>query len=132
MPQITVTKILDGARNAAFHIAIAGTGGGEETDAVLIDPAYSFDPALPAMPTLTLTEMLYDLVGFNAKLEFDYLVSDTPLWSMSGGSFAHVCLDFGGLKDRSNPLDGQGKIKITTNGLGAGDHGVIVIKLRKD
>lgn len=132
MPQITVTKILDGPRNAAFHVAIAGAGTGEETDAVIIDPATSFDPALPASPTLTLTELLYDLVGFNAKLEFDYLVSDTPLWSMSGGSFAHACIEFGGLKDRSNALDGTGKIKISTYGLGAGDHGVIVIKLRKD
>jgi hypothetical protein len=38
----------------------------------------------------------------------------------------------GGLKDRSNPLDGLGKLKISTRGLGANETGVLVIKVRKD
>jgi len=132
MAQITITKILDGPRNGAFHIAIEGDGSGELTDTVLIDPETSFDPTLPGVPTLTIDQLWYDLSGFDAKLEFDYLVSDTLIWAMSGGqSNTMDFCTFGGLKDRS-AMDGQGKLKLSTRGLGAGDCGVMVVKVRKD
>ena len=133
MAQIGITKILDGPRNAVFHVAIEGDGTGDETDFVLIDPATSFDPAMPAEPGLTLDHLWYDLSGFSAKLEFDYLASDELVWSMSGDQYGDVDLScFGGLKDRSPVLDGLGKLKITTRGLAANETGVIVIKVRKD
>lgn len=132
MAQIGITKIMDGPRNAVFHIAIEGDGSGDVTDAIVIDPTTSFDPALPPVPTLTLDHLWYDLTGFDAKLEFDYLVSDTLVWSMTGDQYCAVDLScFGGLKDRS-PISGEGKLKLSTRGLGTAETGIIVIKVRKD
>lgn len=133
MAQVTVTKILDGARNAVFHVSVLGDGLGDVTDEVLIDPTTSFDPAFDSIPSMTIEKLWYDLSGFNARLEFDYLASDTPVWSMSGGQA--VQLDFGffkGLRDRSNELDGSGKLTMTTSGLGAGDFGTLIVHVRKD
>ena len=134
MAQYEITKILDGPRNAVFHVAIAGDGVSEIEDAVLIDPATSFDPALPPVPSLTVDQLWYDLSGFTARLEFDYLGTDTPIWTMSDAQAGHMdfyC--FGGIKDRSSEaLGGLGKIKLTTSGLGSGDFGTMIVKLRKD
>ena len=133
MAQVAITRILDGARNAVFYVSIVGDATGDLTDEILIDPATSFDPALPAAPGMTVEQLWYDLSGFDARLEFDYLASDTPVWSMSGGQAFHAdfCC-FGGLKDRSNPLDGRGKLKLTTSGLADGDFGTLIVKVRKD
>jgi hypothetical protein len=132
MAQYAITKLLDGPRNAVFHIAFEGDGSGDITNVVLIDPATSFDPALPASPAMTIERLMYDLTGFDAKLEFDYLTSDTFVWSLTGDQYADVDLcHFGGLKDRSPALDGQGTLKISTRGLGANETGVLVIHVRK-
>jgi hypothetical protein len=131
---VSVTKLMDGAKNAAFHVFIKSDGvSADLTDYVIIDPALSFDPAYPNIPTMTVEEIYYDLAGFDAFLEFDYMLSDTPLWAMSGNQYAEAEFDcVGGLKDRSNELDGTGKLQITTSGLTAGKFGSIVIKVRKD
>ena len=132
---VTVTKLLDGARSAVFHIYIKSDGlTGELTDQVLIDPATDLNPVLNAVPSLTIDQLWYDLSGFDARLEFDYLVEDTAVWTLSAGNGVHMDFSqFGGLKDRSNILDGTGKLMITTNGLlSAGDNGTIIIKVRKD
>lgn len=133
MSQVVVTKILDGARNAVFHVAIIGDALGDVSDSVIIDPAVDFTPALDAEPSMTIDSLWYDLAGFNARLEFDYLASDTPIWSMSGNQGTHIDFcHFGGLKDRSPAMDGLGKLQITTSGLADGDFGTLVIKVRKD
>lgn len=131
---VSVTKLMDGQRNAAFHIFIKSDGASADlTDYVVIDPALSFDPNLANNPAMTVEEIYYDLAGFDAYLEFDYMLSDTPLWAMSGGQYAEAEFDcVGGLKDRSNELDGTGKLQITTSGLTAGKFGSIIIKVRKD
>jgi hypothetical protein len=128
---ITVTTLHDGPRNAVVHVSIVGDGSGDLADEVLVDPA-AFDPPLPARPALKISKIMYDFTGFNAYLEFDYLSSDTPIWSMSGDQPG--CFDFdslGGLTDRSNELDGSGKLQITTDGLAAGDRGSMVLWVRK-
>lgn len=133
MAQIAITTLNDGPRNAVFHIAIVGEGSGDLSDEVVIDPATSFDPTLPAKPGITIERLQYDLTGFDAWLEFDYLSSDTPVWSMTGDHYS--CVDmggFGGLKDRSPELDGKGKLKLSTSGLGLNEHGTIIVWVRKD
>lgn len=132
---VTITKIIDGARSAVFHVFIQSDGAsGDLTDQVLIDPSVDLDPRLGARPGLTIDQLWYDLSGFDARLEFEYLVGDTAVWTLSGGNGVHMDFgQFGGLKDRSNPLDGTGKLMLTTNGLNAaGDNGTIIIKVRKD
>ena len=132
---VTVTKLNDGERHAVFHVYIASDGAsGDLVNEVIIDPALDFDPALSNKPVMTIESLQYDLSGFNATIEFDYLLSDTPAWNMSGGNYSDVCFGkFGGIKDRSGELDGTGKLQITTNGLTAlGDSGTIIIRVRKD
>jgi len=129
---ITITKLMDGPRNAVFHVYIKGDGVSEDiTDGVLVDPTQSFDPSQKSIPSITVEKILYNLVGFDAKLEFDYLVSDTPLWALSGGQENKVCFkDWGGLKDRS-AIDGSGKLMVSTSGLIDG-FGTMLIHVRKD
>lgn len=132
MAQIKVTKMHDGPRNAVFHVALAGDGTGDLVDEVLIDPATDFDPPLPPVPALRIDALKYDLTGFDAKLEYDYLASDTPIWTMTGD--APVEFDFreiGGLTDRSLELDGSGKLLLTTAGLGSGAQGTVIIIAKK-
>lgn len=128
MAQIGITKILAGARNVVFHIVIEGDGSGDVTDEVLIDPV---DLGMTAFPSMTLNKLVYDLSAFTAKLEFDYLASDTPIWTLAN-QFEADFRDIGGLKDRSPVQDGTGKLMLTTNGLGSGDLGSILIWVRKD
>ena len=132
---VTITKILDGARSAVFHVFIKSDGAsGDLTDHVLIDPAVDFDPAMSQKPVMTIEQLWYDLSGFDARLEFDYLTDDTAAWTLSGGNGVHMDFcHFGGLKDRSNVLDGTGKLMLSTNGMtAASDNGTIIIKVRKD
>lgn len=132
MSQITITKILDGARNAVVHVFVTGDGSGDLANEVLIDPATDFDPPFPAKPELRIDRLWYDLVGFTGYLAFDYLTSNTPIWSMSAGQANQPDFSwFGGLTDRSNPLDGLGKIKLTTTGLELGDVGTLIISAKK-
>lgn len=131
MAQINITKLNDGARNAIFHVALQGDGTGDLVDAVIIDPATSFDVPMPALPALRIMSLRYDLTGFDAEIEYDYLESDTPIWTMTGdtGSAFDFC-EFGGLTDRSLS-DGSGKLLLTTNGLSNGDKGTIIICAKK-
>ena len=126
MAQIAITTLLEGPRNAVFHVAIFGDGSGDLSDETIVDPAL-FDPAMGATPTLRIAKLWYDLAGFDARLSFDYLASDTAIWSMSPGQPAQ--LDFtclGGLADRSD-TDGSGKLLLTTSGLNLGDFGTFVV-----
>ena len=132
MAQITITRLNDGPRNAIFHVALQGDGTGDLVDAVLIDPATSFDVPLPPVPALRIERLMYDLTGFDAMLEFDYLASDTPIWTMTGDGgtefdFSH----FGGLTDRSPDLDGSGKLLLTTSGLDLGSLGTLIVMANK-
>lgn len=131
MAQVEVTKMLDGPRNAAFHIFISGDGSGDAVDVVIIDPATDFDPVLPASPGIKLQKIWHDLQGFSVFFEYEYLASDTPLWTITDNG--SNCLDFscfGGITDRSD-IDGSGKIKLTTSGLELGELGTIILHIIK-
>ena len=131
--EVTITKLMDGPRNAVFHVFIKGDGAsGELTDYVLVDPTVDFNPALAAKPIITLMELEYSFVGFDAFLEYEYLATDTPLWVLTRGQENEICFsEVGGLRDRSPVLDGSGKLKITTVGLSSG-FGSLLIQIRKD
>lgn len=129
-----ITKILDGDRSATFHVFIQGDGASPDLSKLtLIDPSIDLCPKLGKRPCLTVTELWYDLAGFDAKLEFDYLNDETGVWALTQGNGTHQCFDsFGGLKDRS-PVDGTGKVMLSTFGLlSASACGSIIIKVRKD
>lgn len=130
---VNIVKLMDGPRQAIFHVYIESDGSsGEITDLVLIDPT-QLSPTTKGVPSLTIEEIWHSFAGFNAKLEYDSLV-DTPVWVLTENNDHKTCLkEFGGLKDRSNLLDGTGKLLLTTVGFSsAGDMGSLVIQVRKD
>ena len=129
-----ITKIMDGDRNAVFHVFIQGDGQSPDfSKLTLIDPNVDLCPKLGKRARLTVTDLRYDLAGFDAKLEFDYLNDETGIWALTQGNGTHQCFDdCGGLKDRS-PIDGSGKLMLSTFGLlSASACGSIIIKVRKD
>ncbi len=129
-----ITKILDGEKHAVFHVFIQGDGQSADfSKLTLIDPNVDLSTKLGRRPCLTVTDLRYDLAGFDAKLEFDYLIDETGIWALTQGNGTHQCFDeFGGIKDRS-PVDGTGKVMLTTFGLQAVSAcGSIIIKVRKD
>jgi len=131
MPQLTLTTLADGPRNAITHASFLSDGSGDLVDVDLINPM-DFNPPMPPRPALNIYRLWYDFTGFDARLEFDYLSSDTPIWTMSGGRSNQIDFEMiGGLTDRSNELDGSGKLQITTSGFDAGDFGTLIIWARK-
>jgi len=114
---VNVTKLMDGPRNAVFHVYIKSDGvSGDLVDYVLVDPAVDFNPAYPAKPTLVLQKLQYDVTDFNGILSFQELVNNTPLWTLSGHGHTMDFSDVGGLKDQSSQLDGTGKLLLSTVG----------------
>jgi hypothetical protein len=125
------TKLLDGPRHAIFHFAIDGTEQDEMTDYVLIDPK---DDITPAAYKLVVEDVLYNFAGFDAKIHFDSdVVEGIMTWVLPQGSDSYVDFrSFGGFKDRSG-INGDGKLKLTTKGLGMdeGDMGSMIVRVRK-
>jgi hypothetical protein len=132
MSQITVTKILDGAKNSVVHVFLRGDGSGDLNGEVIIDPAVDFTPPLPPVPELRIEQLWYDFIGFTGYLFFDDLVTGTPVWSMSAGQANQPDFScFGGLTDRSDQLDGSGQLKLTTMGLDASSIGTLILLVKK-
>lgn len=131
---IAITKIQDGPRHVRVHVYIAGDGSGDLDKYVLLDPTQDIDPEQTAVPTFTVEKILYSLSGFAAKVSFEYISTDVPLWVLTEGNESEACFKgAGGLIDRSNPLDGSGKLLLSTKGLdSAADMGTILFYLRKD
>lgn len=131
--KVVITKLLDGPKHATFHVYLESDGAsGEITDLVIADPT-QLVPAQSAQPHLTVEKILPSLSGFSVRVEFDSL-ADTPIWVLTEHNSDVVSFDcFGGLKDRSNPLDGSGKLLISTVGFTtAGDMGSMFFHVRKD
>lgn len=133
MAQLSVTTILDGPKWSVVQVNIRGNGEEGDLDSeVIVDPA-TFASPLANKPTLTISRLWYDLSGFDGVLSFEYLADDTMAWSMTGDQPTDMCFDdFGGIKDRSNTLDGTGRLMLTTRGLGIGETGTIILKLKKN
>ncbi len=132
---ITITKLVEGPRSAVFHISLFSDGvTGELTNFTLVDPAFDFSPELNTKTRMTIEEIWYEFAGFTSKLQFNYLTKSTPAWTMNGNNSSYIDMrPFGGIKDRTNTLDGNGKLTITTNGFNTlGCQGTIVIKMRKN
>lgn len=131
---VTVTKLNEGQKTATFHVFLASdNASGELTDQVLIDPAVDFSPALVAGKHISIMEIWYSLIGFDATLEFD-AGTDVPVLVLgSAQSPAHECYRvFGGLADRSGSSP-TGKLQITTTGFTAtGDRAHIIIMVQKN
>lgn len=124
---ITSQTIVDGSRNLIVKIHIDGDGSGEETGTVLLD-ASSYSPAFTNAKLIGIHSQL---TGFVAELEWDGATNSELLivpdyeFNLNGDQIVH----FGGIpNDATTPT---GDILITTVGLGANDHGSIILELKK-
>lgn len=125
---ITKQTIIDGSRILIVKIHIHGDGTGEETGTILID-ASSYSPAF----TSGRMRLIHTaLVGFTAELLFD-ATADVHAMSLVDyeGHYAHDEMDtFGGIPNNAG-AGRTGDILINTTGLGAGDHGTIILEIIK-
>ncbi len=125
---MTVTKLLDGPRHSIFHYAIESEVA--DSTFILIDPQADI---FPTSYKLTVEELKYDWMGFDAKIHFDSdLVGGTMTWVLP--QLTHGGVDFrpfGGFKDRSG-INGDGKLRLTTYGLTAMGRGTLIVRVRKD
>ena len=124
---VVITEILNGKRNLILHIYVRGDS--DISNEVIVDPVnYGLTGA---NRFFTIDSIQSGLSGFSASLKFEYLADDTLIWAIPEYDTCFDFTDYGGLKDRSNPLDGTGKVLLSTRGLSSGDEGSIVLRLRK-
>lgn len=128
MSTVTKTIYQEGPAHINLHVYLEGDGS-ELTDYVIIDPLL-LEPALTTKARLAIEGFWYSLSGFSLSFEFDDL-TDKPGWVLTpDGSGRDDFTGFGGIRDKSG-LDGTGKILVTSSGMGAGDKGFFVIRVRK-
>lgn len=126
----TITKqtIIDGSKTLIVKIHIEGDGSGEETGTVIVDAsAYS-----PAYTNCSLQVIHAMLSGFTCDLLWD---ATTPVVITNIPDYeAHYSSEevggFGGFPNNAG-TGKTGDIKLTTIGLGAADHGTLVLKIKK-
>lgn len=126
----TITKqtIVDGSKNLVIKIHILGDGTGEETNLVLVDAStYS-----PAFTNARLIGIHSSLVGFTTHLDWD-ATANVPLidvpdyeYNLNGEQIGW----FGGIPNNAG-AGRTGDILMTTVGLGANDHGTIILEIAK-
>lgn len=126
----TLRTLLDGPRHAVIHAYLASDGSSGELSAQVLADASTLSGA----PTkLTIEEVKWDFIGFDALLLFD-ATTDAPALALSGDFGAQkikIC-EYGGLADPQGS-GYTGDILITTSGFTATvDKGHLFIKVRKD
>lgn len=127
---VTVRTLIDGRRHTVVHVHMKSDGvSGELDDFIVVDVS----TLNPVPVNLTVEEIWYDLVGFDARLDFDSTLSDKVVWKLSSGKENHQDFrSFGGVKDNV-ASGGTGDVQMTTDGFtGLSDEGTIIIKVRKD
>lgn len=128
---VTVTTLLDGPRTTILHVYIKSDGASADlTNYEIANPA-DFQTPYDGNQFFTLKAIDSVLNGFSASLKFDYLINGNFIWAIPEYNSSFDFCSVGGLKDRSNPLDGTGKVLLSTNGLSDQDEGSFVITLTK-
>ena len=128
--RIVLTTLLAGPRHTTIHAYLQSDGMEGEIDSyVLIDP-----DSRSQSGHLRIESVTWGFAGFNAKLHFEILVDDTLIWVLPETSSGVIDFSrYGGLKDLSNPLDGTGKLMLSTDGFqSTGDEGSLIIQVRND
>jgi hypothetical protein len=125
---VTITPLLSGQRKVILHVYIKSDGeSGDLVDYEIADPAnYNFKGKF-----FTMESVESALSGFSVSLKFGYLQSGTPVWVIPEFQSCYDLRPYGGLLDRSNVLDGTGKVLLSTSGLSRGDEGTFILVLRK-
>jgi len=122
---ITKTTVMDGSRVLVVNIHIDGDGTGDETNTVLID-ASSYAPAFAHSSIISVKAALN---GFNCELDWD-ATANTAALAIPDYISDQCFKDIGGLPNSSG-AGKTGDLLLSTTGLGAGDHGSIIIRMNK-
>jgi len=128
---VVITELNAGAKNLVLHIYLKSDGTGDElTDYTIADPK---DYGMPEGKFLRLDSAHWVFPDFNGNLKFEYLASDTLVWVLGAGAYGDSNFyKFAGLADRSNPLDGTGRVLLSTRGFGdPGQEGSLVLMFDK-
>lgn len=123
---ITVTKIVDGARNLMAHVYVLGDGSGDESSATLIDASALTPPAT----NLRVTRIQGYLRGGWTASVLQSGSSDGLLAVLPADDQFEYCFDDVGVGNEIATA-GTGDIDITTASLGNGDTGVFTIWAEK-
>jgi len=125
---ITSQTIVDGTKNLIVKIDILGDASGEETATVIVD-ASTFTPAYT---DCSLVGIHATLVGFTARLYWD-ATANVPLFSIADYEVNLTTQEvrrFGGLPNNAG-AGKTGDVLMTTAGLGAADHGTLILEFEK-
>lgn len=125
---VTKTTLQDGHRTTIVKINIVGDGSGEETEKVIFLVSDYVDTSAKKK----LVNITYALSGFNARLLWvDAASPFEPLISLESEKANQLCFEdqYGGLSN-TQVTGATGSIAMTTLGLGAGDHGYIILTVQ--
>lgn len=120
---VTSQTLLDDNRFLNVKINVVGDGSGEETNTVAID-ASAFNTS-----DIKITQLHSSLTGFSVKLLWD-ATANVDACSIAEGEQDQDFRSFGGLINNAG-AGKTGDILFTTTGLGAGDEGHFILRLRK-
>lgn len=120
---ITSQVLNNGARNLALNIFITGDGSGDETDTLLVDAsAY-------AATEFVLTGIWANLSGFTLDLAWD-ATANVPFLHVANYDMNYMPKHIDGIPNNAG-AGKTGDVLFSTNGLGSGDKGSVILQLKK-
>lgn len=128
---VTASIINEGPSKLVVSITIVGDGSGELVNFPVLDPTTDFNPTLPLGTQLSVTQLWASTAWFDVAIAFNGVVPTVGWVHSRDTSNYNDFRYFGGLKDRSNE-DPDGKLLLSTSGLGAGMIGTLVLELKKN
>lgn len=135
MPQVTTTKVVEGAANLIIRVDLLNNdASGELDNYVILSPSDCVPPRSNNKPNFRIMQIWYGMVWFDVVLKYGTL-SPEPIWTLTRDSGNFIDFrGFGGVVDTETnpPGDENGKLVISTNGFSApGSQGHLIIALRK-
>ena len=122
---INIQTLLDGSINTIIKVDIIGDGSGDETKTVIFDASAYHNVTIEKR----LYKIEYELNGFNCFLEWD-ATTDAQLITIEEGHHEHVCWEWIGGYSNGYFAGRNGDILLTTNNLGDGDRGYIILFIK--
>jgi len=125
---VTLTTLFDGSKIFVGKVDIAGDGvSGDETATVIVNAS----TASPAFVASNIQKIWSSLSGFSATLLWD-ATANVVAYNLPQDVAEDIDFEeIGGLTNQGG-AGVTGNILVTTSGLGAGDHGSIILRMYKN
>ena len=138
MPQVTVTKIVEGESHVVLKVWMQNTEGtGELVNYPIFSPADCSPTRAGNKPTFRIMQMWYGCVWYDVTLGFSALVPN-QVWTIARDCDSHNDFrSFGGITDPgvydNPPGQNYGTLLLSTNGFNVlGSQGSLILELRKN